>query len=456
MVTNIDREILKLHYTDSDNARGLALMFGDQLRYIYKVGWHVWNGNCWKLDDNQKVYGYVRGFAEYRQRLVIDYESDPGKKKEYVKLAISMESTQSTRNILSMAKATPPFSTRVEDIDTNPLVLNCSNGSLYLDISHLLPNDCADLITKCTGIAYKPDAKRHRWEKFLQEIFVHPDGTPDYDLIAYVQKLVGMSITGMTDRALMICYGVGANGKSTFFRVIQHVLGDYAASSSFNSLVAHNSQTGNELARLRGKRLVCATEAEESQYLNEAKVKQLTGGDLITCRFLYKELFEFYPEFTLWLAVNHKPRIRGTDQAIWDRIKLIPFNARFEGSKQDKTLSEKLIRESEGILAWMVEGCKQWLDAGRHIDDCSSVKTAVHEYRTEQDIFEQFLHDHVRRMIGGFLIVAELTLEYNKWAKTCGENQLSSISIGMRMKNRGYCQKVKRGSGRGYEGYEVC
>jgi len=451
----IEQEIFNLHFTDSDNAKALAMLFGDELRYVHQIGWHIWDRKRWRPDKGREVNKYARKLAKKRQNLVLSLAAADDSRDDMMKKAFGMENAGKIANILKMAESTAPFSTLVEDVDNKPLVIVCSNGTLYLEIPYLTSADPDDLITMNTDVPYNPNAKSPRWNRFLEEVFVHPDQTPDLELIAYMKKALGMALTGKTERVIFLCYGGGSNGKSTLFKILQHVLGDYAASASFNSLVVRNSATGNELARLRSKRLVTAIETEESQYLNEAKVKMLTGGDAITCRFLYQEHFEYYPEFKLWLAVNHKPRIRGTDEAIWDRVKLIPFNARFEGAADDKDLLDKLKAESEGILAWMVEGCNDWLDSDRHLVDCKAVQDASHEYRIEEDAFKAFLDDKVEDFPGNFLTVSELTREYNQWAKNNNEKTLTSVWIGRKMKERGYKQHRKGGKVRGYWGLAI-
>jgi putative DNA primase/helicase len=363
-----------------------------------------------------------------------------------------MENSGKISSIKEMAKSTVPFSTQISAIDKKPLYLTCPNGTIDLELGCLIPAEPGDLITMTTAVPYNPDAKAPRWQQFLREIFIHPDGTPYYDLIQYVKKLAGMSLTGKVDRILLLCYGVGANGKSVLFKIFQYVLGDYAASSSFHSLVVKDGGTGNELARLRGKRLVTAVETQESQTLNEAKVKLLTGGDPVVCRFLYQEYFEYYPEFKLWLACNHKPRIRGADAAIWDRVKLIPFNARFEGQADDKNLFLKLKDEAEGILAWMVEGCQEWQDEGQ-LEDCPTVKEASRDYRQE-DVFQVFIDERIKHIPGAFIPVTAVTVCYNNWALKNGEQQFSTKIVGKKMAQKGF-QRVTKDNVRGYWGIDT-
>jgi putative DNA primase/helicase len=221
---------------------------------------------------------------------------------------------------------------------------------------------------------------------FLDQVF-----DADWDLIKFVQRAVGYSLTGDTsERVLFILQGDGANGKTTFLETLRALLGDYAARTPAETLLANRLDAiPNDVARLMGARFVTASETGEGVQLAEARVKELTGRDRLVARFLHHEWFEFCPEFKLWLATNHKPVIRGTDKAIWDRIRLVPFDVRIPKVKRDPHLLEKLWAERRGILRWAVKGCLEWQREG--VGDSAAVKDATSEYQAEMDTFARFL-----------------------------------------------------------------
>jgi len=445
----LQKDIFYCHFTDASNAQALSLLFGNKLRYVHGVGWHVWNGNFWQPDIDHQATEYVKRLALQRQQLAVRF-GDPANKKDFLEAARRLENTGKALNCLTMAESAAPFSTLTEHVDRNPMLLTCRNGTIDLKTGKLKAADPKDLITHCTSVSYAPTAKAPRWEKFLKEVFVTKSGLGDWELIAWIQKVLGYTLTGhIKERSLYVNYGEGANGKTTVFNVIEGVMGGYAGVAAFSSFLEKPwDSAANDIAALRGRRLVGAAETGPGKYLDEVKIKQLTGGDPVTCRFLYHEPFTYVPTFKIFLACNDKPRIRGTDAAIWDRIKVIPFNARFEGKGIDKELTNKLLAEGEGILSWLVEGCLRWQKEG--LDDCNTVKDTTALYRTEEDAFSRFLKEKVKSQAGAFTSVANLWVAHTFWTRTNGEKEIaSSISLGKQMERKGY-HSVNPNNVRGY------
>jgi putative DNA primase/helicase len=216
-----------------------------------------------------------------------------------------------------------------------------------------------DRITKQGGLEYDPATRCPRWLAFLEHVM-----GGDTKMVAFLKRAAGYTLTGETsEQCFFLLHGSGANGKSTFLEVLRRLLGSYGRPTEFKTLVDSNRNDGvrNDLAALQGLRLVTAVETNRGRRFDEALIKQLTGGDEITARYLYGEFFDFYPTFKLWLAVNHKPEIRGVDEGIWRRVVLIPFEVTIPPADQVKDLAAKLLEdEGSAIMAWAVEGTRAW------------------------------------------------------------------------------------------------
>lgn len=427
-------EIAKLPLTDAGNAEAFYLMHGNQFRYLRQRAdghghWLVWRGHYWEP--------CLRGEPERAALLTVRTRlaaaaaiQDDGIRKAALLWARKSESSYAVRAMLEQARnIIEPFATIQEDWDTNLWTLACENGVIDLHTGTLRPGVQEELISKSTRISYDPEAECPRWERFLQEVF---DG--DEALIRYIQKAAGYSLTGnISYPAVFFCHGTGRNGKSTLLNWLTRVMGDYATSASFNTFIEDErgrQQNTNDLAELAGRRLVTARETKENQRLNESRIKLMTGGDPVKCRFLYAEFFEYVPQYHIWLAMNHKPRVSGTDVATWARIKCIPFEQCFEG-REDRALDVTLAKEMPGILAWAVRGCLAWQEEG--LDEPDVVKIATEEYREENDTFSGFLNECcvlAPNDPNTFITAERLHGEYDSWCDEMG------ISRAMRLRGR--------------------
>jgi putative DNA primase/helicase len=329
---------------------------------------------------------------------------------------------------------------RPAELDAGPWRLNVQNGTLDLRSGALHPHDRADLITRLAAVDYDPDAPAPAWHAFLERIL---GGDPE--LIAFVQRALGYALTGDTrEQVLFILHGSGANGKSTLLEAVGGVMGDYALVTMVDTLmVRYGSTVPNDVARLRGARLVVAVEPEEGQRLAEGRVKQLTGGDRIAARFLRQEFFEFRPEFKLFLATNHKPDVRGTDDAIWRRVRMVPFAVRIPEAEQDKTLRDKLAAEAAGILAWLVRGCLDWQRDGLGL--APAVRAATAGYRAEMDRLAGFLEECCILRPDAQVTVKALYEAHVAWCTANGEPPLAKRTLCLRLRERGL--EVRRGTG---------
>jgi putative DNA primase/helicase len=321
--------------------------------------------------------------------------------------------------MVSLAQSELPVTPK--DLDQHPWLLTVRNGTLDLQTAERREHSRDDLITKLAPVEYDPKATCPRWDAFLNEIF-----KSDHELVAYVQRVIGYALTGSTkEQCYFILYGTGANGKSTLLETVKAILGDYAKTTPTETLLLKRGERiSNDVARLHGARFVSATEAESNKRLAEALMKQLTGEDAVTARFLHQEFFEFAPAFKMFLAVNHLPVIQSTDPATWRRIHRIPFDVTFLKDKQDKTLREKLLAELPGILAWAVRGCLDWQQHG--LNPPGAVVKATAEYKSAMDTLAMFLNECCMADHNAWTATMELYQAYTAW---CDETRTRPITM---------------------------
>ena len=338
------------------------------------------------------------------------------------------------------AETQPALVAMAYDFDAEPCWLNVQNGLLDLRAQTLLPHDPQQLSTKVAPVGYDPAATCPTWDAFLFRVL---DGRED--LMRYLQKAVGYSLTGDTsEQCLFLLYGQGANGKSTFLATVMGILDSYARQLPMDSLLVHsNRQIPNDIAALRGVRFVSAVEADDGARMAESLIKQMTGQDKIAARFLHGEWFEFAPQFKLWLATNHKPVIRGCDEAIWRRVRLIPFTVAIPAAERDRHLAEKLQNEWPGILRWAVEGCRLWREEG--LNPPCDVVAATDEYRGEMDILGDFVAQRCVQNPLASTPVADSYRDYEAWCAATAERPVTKRTFVSRMRERGV--QTKHGSG---------
>ncbi len=442
-----DRE-QRRHYERSDlgNAEKFVDMHGNRVRWCPAFkSWLFYDGRRWARDERGEVVKLAHLTARSRLQDAAA-EEDPAKQKEIAKFAISSQNEGRINGMLSQAK--PYLAVCMDELDRDPWVINCLNGKLDLRSRQLHPHEPTDLITKLAPVEYDPEAECPRFKQYLKETLI------DEAVISFVKRYAGYTLTGITrERLFAILYGFGKNGKTTLVEVVQDAMGDYATNTDTETILAKKYQgVGNDVAALKGARFVSAAEVEKGRRLAESKVKQLTGSDTVTARFLFGEHFNFRPEFKLWLSTNNKPVIQGTDDAIWDRIKLIPFTQRFDGGKADPNLPEKLREELPGILTWMLEGCLEWQEHG--LGEPESVRAATNQYREEMDTLAAFLEDRCVVHPNAVAPATPLYKQYQLWCDDAGEKPETQKMFGMRLRDRGFENKqISRGEHKGLKGW---
>lgn len=427
---------------DVGNARRLARRFGHLLRFVPEWSWLVWDGQRWAPDKT----GQVIEFAKRTARAIYLEAAEAGdeeRAKDIAKWAGSSHNRSKIDAMIALARSDPLIVARPEEFDQDPLLLNVKNGILDLRTGRLKPHDPQAMQTKIAGCAYDPEAQAPTWSAFLDRIF-----NGNHDLIAFLQRAVGYSLTGdVGEQCLFFLFGTGANGKSTFTGAVQDALGEYGMKTRAETLMQKRQDSiPEEVAQLAGVRFMLAAELGEGQRLNESLIKDLTGGDKIRGRLLYQKSFEYYPVAKPFLYGNHKPAIRGTDEGIWRRPKLIPFRVTIPEPERDPKLPEKLRAELPGILAWAVQGCLDWQSGGLRTPD--EVKAATAEFRAEQDVLQAFVDDCCIESNLATVTAGELYRAYKAWCEQVNENTLSQRKLSQALDERGYSTKGPDGKPR--------
>jgi putative DNA primase/helicase len=437
----------EFHDTDLGNARRLVAIHGEDIRYSHAwKTWLIWDGRRWARDETGAINRCAKNTVQsiYNEAANITDESRTARAKH----ALKSEADARLTAMVSLARSELTIPVRPNDLDTDPWLLNVLNGTVDLRTGELRPHRREDHLTKLAPVEYDADATCPVWDGFLNRIM---DGNET--LIRFLQRAVGYSLTGDTrEQVILIPYGTGDNGKTTMLKTIQVALGDYAAKTpTATLLVKREGAIPNDVARLKGARFVYASEAEQGKRLAEALVKEMTGGEPVAARFMHAEWFEFTPEFKIWLATNHKPVIRGNDKAIWDRIRLIPFDVSIPETEQDKTLDKKLLTELPGILAWAVRGCLDWQTDGLGAPE--EVTQATQGYREEMDVLGNFFEDRCVEMAASGVTTKELHAAYSEWCQLNGETPQGKQAFGTSLTARGFTPtRIGAKQARGWSG----
>lgn len=373
-------------------------------RYVAAWGrWLVWDGQRWRTEDTLAATDLIRSVC--RQTAV---------RADNPKVAAKLASASTVGGVERLARADRRHAATTDEWDADPWLLNTPGGVVDLKTGRKRANDRADRMTKITTAT--PGGDCPQWMAFLSDI-----AGGDVDLQAYLQRMVGYCLTGVTSaHALFFLYGTGANGKSVFANVISTILGDYAATASMDTFVeTRGDRHPTDLAGLRGARFVTAIETEQGRRLNESKVKAITGGDKISARFMRQDFFEYTPQFKPVIVGNHKPAIRNIDEAMKRRMHMIPFTVTIPPERRDSRLTEKLLAERDGILAWAVAGCLAWRREG--LKPPASVVSATEEYFEAEDALGRWLDERCVRTPNAKSLTAELFTDWKQWAEAAGE-----------------------------------
>ena len=399
--------------TDLGNSQRFVREHCDALRYVGSWGKCLdWDGKRWSIDSvgraehraKETVRGMFEGISKeiHNARESLERAEASGDPERVALHHARMKATGDTfawalkshdaskiRATVQLAKSAPELAVTHERLDADPWALNCTNGRIDLRTGKLHTHSPADLITKLASVAYDPAAECPTWERFLSQAM-----GANADLLSFIRRMTGYALTGVIrEHVLGFLFGSGANGKSTYINTMHAMLGDYATRAPRGLLFTQfGSKHETELTTLFGARMVSCSEVDEAATFDEALVKDLTGGDPITARRMREDHWTFTPSHKLFLAGNHKPRVKGADEGIWRRIRLIPWTVTIALEERDTGLPEKLRAELPGILAWAVRVCLEWQKHG--LGEPVEVTQATAAYRHESDPMREFFDLH--------------------------------------------------------------
>jgi putative DNA primase/helicase len=429
--------------TDSGNSERLVARHGNKVRYVREWGWMLYDGRRWVKVDQARIVELAKETVRAMQKEAAELEDDSAR-SQLGKWAFDSESAYRLSAMVGLAKGA--LYAEAADFDKDTWLLNVWDGTINLRTGELKEHDPKDMVTKLAPVEYHGESDGKQWQAFLLEVFNN-----DADLIDYVQRAVGYALTGQTtEDKFFIAYGSGRNGKSTLFGVLQAALGDYASTASANLILSQGNypKQSYDLASLIGTRFVTVYETESDKRLDVATVKQLTGGDMVTAAAKYEKPVTFRPQLKLFLSTNNKPKVDEVTPAIWERIKLIPFDVSFVG-REDTGMEEKLLKELSAILRWAVDGTRKWLENG--LNEPESVVEATKDYKSEQDDLDEFIRECCVIDARASVTASKLYDAYQTWLDRDVEDRLSKTAFGAEMGKR-YKKKRARG---GYTYYGV-
>ena len=414
-------------------------------------GWLIWNGSKWAIDKTNQIMLLAKDINKYMKGEAIIYQEKD--ETDGTKLFKEFEKERKKATTLKGYTDTVKGASFVNVVASNELdadgeIINTPNGYIGLKNSKMFKPNKEMLLTKSTSVSPKRE-DCHMFKKFLNDIFLG-----NVDLIHYVHKMFGYMITGLTrEQKIFIWHGNGSNGKGVLSHIFNSIMNDYVATAQAETISDRKNQSGasSDLARLSNVRCVFINEPNEGFKLNEGLVKQLTGEDVVTARFLFCSEFEFVPKFKIVLLANHKPIIRGTDNGIWRRIVVIPFNATFDENHVDKDLKNKLLLEAPAIFNWFLEGARLYFEEG--LQDIPIISGAKAEYKLEMDVVQRFIEAMCRTGKDEEVKASTLYSQYRTWGEENKEYIFSSTKFGAEISK--HYDKVKRRDGLYYVGINL-
>lgn len=425
--------------TDVGNARRLVDSLAGRARFDHSSrSWYLFDGQVWRRDADGAIVRAAKAVGD-QLLAAANAINDPDRRKPQIAFASRSQSHTRIKAMTDLAQSEAGVPIAATEFDRPAHLLNVANGTVDLRTGLLRPHERDDLLTRQINIAFDPNALCPTFEKFVSDIF-----QGDAELIEFVQRVFGYAATGETrEQLFMVLHGDGANGKSTLLKAVSDALGPYAMHTPTETLLAHTGGASNDVARLMGARFVTASEADANQRLNESFIKQVTGDEPVTSRYLYGEFFTYTPVFKLVLATNALPQVNGNDPALFRRLRLIPFNRVFTADEQDKQLGSKLAAELPGILAWLVRGAVKWYAEG--LNSPAAVLHAGAEFRADSDTVGTYIEDRCELIAEETVQATRLFQDYRRYTESGGRSPLNQTSFGRALTRRGILP-VKRGA----------
>ncbi|WP_317201715.1 phage/plasmid primase, P4 family [Janthinobacterium sp.] len=424
-------------YSEEALALQFAESYANELRYVAAWDqWFHWDGMRWKPDKTLLTRDLVRKICRVA--------ANDCKESRFQK---ALASAKTVMSVIHLAKADQRLAATADQWDRDPWLLNTPSGVIDLRDGSMHKQRPQDHMTKITAVG--PGGLGKVWRAFLERV---TDG--DSELQRFLQRIVGYALTGDTSaHAIFFLFGTGANGKSVFMETISNMLADYKRTAPIETFTATmNDRHPTDLAGLQSARLVTATETEEGRRWAESRIKQLTGGDKISARFMHQDFFEFTPQFKLFVAGNHKPGLRSVDEAMRRRFHLIPFTVTIPDAERDLQLKEKLKRELPGILAWAIEGCLEYQKVGLSPPEC--VTRATGAYLEAEDVTAAWLEECCTVEPNGWANSTELFASWKNWAEQAGEPVGTQKALTQKLEARGFIPHRKN-DGRGFKGIKL-
>ncbi|GAB6841730.1 putative DNA primase/helicase [Methylorubrum rhodinum] len=425
--------------TDADNADRFARRHRDAVAYVPGRGVLAYDAGVWRPGGDTLALRLAEETARAiaAEAAHLNGSGDKTRREAWVRHSLSKPALE---RMVGLAKGR--LEVPGEAFDAQPWLLCVANGTLDLRTGQLRPHDPADRLTRRAAVAHDPKATCPLFRQFL-----HDSLGGDREAIAFVQRAVGMSLTGdVSGQVLFYLKGCGRSGKSTLANLLRELLGGYACHTGVETFtVKRHEPIPADLARLDGMRLVTAGEINHIQQFDEARVKGMTGGDPITARHLYGQPFEYRPQFTLWLYANEFPKVRATDEAFWRRIRVIPFDVAVPEGRIDRELPAKLRAEGPGILNWALAGCRAWQREG--LEPPRAVREATAQWRHGADHVRRWLRERTGTAAGARTPAAALHADFRTWCEEAGEKVLGMAGLKARLLELGHrSEKTRQGN----------
>ncbi len=420
--------------TEKTVAELFTSLFGYTTRFDHKRHrWLIWNIHYWEEDRTEDITRLVFTLSDLMKQ-----EGEETNNKNLRDWGIKLQNNAKIKNIISLAKAIKPIPITGDEFDTQKMLLGVKNGIIDLETGKLRNGKTNDYINFKSPVNFDANAICPKWETFIEKIFLS-----DKNLIDYVQRALGYSITASTgEQVFFICHGEGGNGKSILFKVISKILGDYAHSASSNLFKKNQFYTNtNDIADIDRKRFIVNAETIKDTFLDEEKLKSITGGDKITARRLHENNLSFYPVAKVWLHTNSRPKFEDDSYGLWRRVRVIDFPYKFSSDETILEYDEILFNEeAPGILNWLTTGCLMWQEK-KLKDIPKTILQATEDYKIENNPLTEFLNERVIKEEGESLLSSTFYAHYIQWCSLHKKNPLTLTAFGLQLKNIGLEKK---------------